>query len=107
MKQRLNLTDKQDARLQELQKAHFSEIGPMRQELFRLKGELAGESVHKKPNDNKVSEIAALIGKQHEKLALLESRHLKELSAVLDQKQIDTLLQMKAQRGFGRGRGWN
>jgi len=106
MKQYLNLSDKQDARLRELQQAHFREIIPIRQELSRLRGELATESVRKRTDEKKISEIAALEGKQHEKLALLQSRHLKELSTVLDQKQIDTLLKMRAQHGFGKGRGW-
>ncbi len=106
MKQRLNLSDKQDARLRELQQAHFSEIAPVHQELSRLRGELATESVRKKSDEKRISEIAVQIGRQHEKLAQLESRHLKELSTVLDQKQIDTLLKMRAQHGFGKGRGW-
>jgi len=106
MKQTLNLSDKQDARLRELRQAHFQQVGPLRQELFRLKGELADLSVSKKPDEKKVSEVAGLIGRQHEKLALLESRHLQELSTVLNRKQIDMLLKMKESRGFRRGGGW-
>ena len=100
MKQQLGLTDKQDARLQELRQAHFREVAPLRQELFRLQDDLARESVKRKPDERKISDLSGLIGKQHEKLAMLQSQHLREVASVLDSKQVETLLKMKESRGM-------
>ena len=109
MKQALNLTDKQDARLRALRQAHFQEAAPMHQELFRLQDELARESVERKPDERKISELAASIGRQQEKLATLRSRHLREVASVLDRKQLETMLRMMESRGMrgmqGGGRG--
>lgn len=109
MKEALGLSDKQDARLRELRQAHFKEAATVRQELFRLQDDLARASVSRKPDERKISDISGMIGRQHEQLALLESRHLKELATVLDSRQIDTLLRMREARGMRgdrRGRGW-
>lgn len=106
MKQSLGLSDKQDNRLRELSQAHFQEVAPLRQELFRMRSELDAESVRKNPDEKRISEIAGRMGQQQEKLAILESRHLRELSKVLNRKQIDTLLRMKDEHGFRRGGRW-
>jgi len=106
MKQALGLSDKQDARLRELRQAHFQEVAPLRQELFGMRSELAAESVRKNPDEKRITEIAARMGQQHEKLAILESRHLRELSSVLNRKQIDSLIRMMDDRGFRRGGRW-
>ncbi|NTV01591.1 MAG: periplasmic heavy metal sensor [Chlorobiaceae bacterium] len=100
MKQALGLTDKQDARLRELRQTHFQEAVAMRQELFRLQGDLAKASVERKPDEQNISELSGMIGRQHEKLALLQSRHLRAVASILDRKQVETLLRMKESRGM-------
>jgi len=81
-------------------------VAPLRQELFGMRSELAAESVRKNPDEKRITEIAARMGQQHEKLAILESRHLRELSSVLNRKQIDSLIRMMDDRGFRRGGRW-
>lgn len=107
MKQALGLSDKQDARLRDIRQAHFQEVAPLRQELFRLRKELAAESVSKHPDERKIAGLANQIGQGHARLAMLESRHLKQMSTVLNKKQMDTMLNMKQGRGFHKGgRNW-
>jgi Spy/CpxP family protein refolding chaperone len=106
MKQALGLSDKQDARLTEMRQAHFQEAAPLRQELFRLRGELKAESLAGKPDEKKIAGLAEEIGRQHAKLALLESRHLRQLSTVLDRKQMDQLMNLKGRHGFHKGPRW-
>ncbi|NTU90434.1 MAG: periplasmic heavy metal sensor [Chlorobiaceae bacterium] len=106
MQQALGLSDKQASRLDEMRQSHFREVQPLRQDLFRLRGELAAESVQKRPDEKRIDDLAGQIGQQHVKLAMLESRHLKQLSLVLDRKQVNTLLKMKEGRGFSKGRRW-
>ncbi|NTU67289.1 MAG: periplasmic heavy metal sensor [Chlorobiaceae bacterium] len=106
MKQALGLTDKQDARLRDLRQEHFQEVASLRQEHFRLQDDLARESVSRKPDERKISEISGMIGKQHEKMALLQSRHLREVASVLDRKQVEALLRMKESRGMHKGGRW-
>lgn len=106
MQQMLKLSERQEDRLRDMRQTHFRESAPLRQELMRLRGELASESVRKHPDDRKLAELSEQIGRQHAKLAMLESRHLRQMSTVLDRRQIDTLLRMSAQRGFHKGRNW-
>ena len=100
MKQALGLTDKQDARLREIRQDHFREVASLRQELFRMQDDLARESVNRKPDERKISDLSGLIGRQHEKLAMLQSRHLREVASVLDSRQVETLLKMRESRGM-------
>ncbi len=105
LKQVLRLSDSQDAKLRELRRASFNEAAPLHRELFRLRQELATESVRKKVDDKRIAELSRQIGQEHEKLALLQSRHLKALAGVLDKKQLETFLKLKESHPFGRNWG--
>lgn len=95
----LNLTDRQEARMIELRRDFYQDSRPVMQSLRGLKRDLALESVKQSPDKGKIWRLTQKIGKEHVRLAQLESRHLRKLATVLDAQQIDKLLQMKARFG--------
>lgn len=106
MKQALDLSDSQQAKMMELRRGFYQESRPVRQTMKDLKRDLALESVKKFPDKRKIANLTQRIGQQSVRMAQLESRHLRELSTVLDARQIDRLLQMKdnfGARRFNRG----
>lgn len=108
MKEMLQLSAQQEAKVNDMRRRHAQENMEERRDLFRLKRELATESMQKRPDDKKISALAEKIGQKHVRLATNESRHLRELASVLDRKQIETLLRLKGgpDEWRGRGRGW-
>ena len=90
----------------DMTRSFFQESTPVRQDLRTLRHDLAAESVRKRPDDRKIAELTERIGRQHARLAELESRHLRELTSVLDHKQIEKMLRMRddiQSRGWKRG----
>lgn len=106
MQQALKLSDRQQARLREIMQNRFREASSLRQELFRLRGELADASVAKRPDDRKIATLAEQIGRQQARLSLLDSRYLRQMASVLDRKQMAAMLDMKQSKAFHRGRAW-
>jgi Spy/CpxP family protein refolding chaperone len=104
LKEALGLSDRQEARIIELRRNHFEKALSDRRELFRLQSELRTESMNKRPDEKRVAALSEQIGRQHVKLAMLESRHLKDLASVLDRKQVDTFLKMREVRWDKKGR---
>jgi hypothetical protein len=104
LKQALNLSDKQAARIDDLNRGHFQKMTQERSEMFRLQQELATESLQKRPDDQKIASLTARIGSLHAQFASQKSAHLKEIATVLDSKQLETMRNMKQNRQFGRGR---
>jgi len=106
MKQSLGLSDSQEAKMLDMTRNFFQESTPLRQDLRNLRHDLAVESVRKRPDDRKIAELTERIGRQHARLAELESRHLRELTTVLDHRQIEKMLRMRddlQSRGWKRG----
>jgi len=102
MKQSLNLSDSQEAKMMELRRGYFQESRPLRDSIRNLKHDLALESVKKSADNRKITSLTRRIGEESVRLAQLESRHLRELATVLDAGQIDRLLQMKDHFGGRR-----
>jgi Spy/CpxP family protein refolding chaperone len=106
MKQALDLSDIQEQKMMELRRVFYQESRPVRQSMRNLQRDLALESVKQSPDKRRISNLTQRIGREHVRLAQLESRHLRELAKVLDARQIDCLLQMKDNFGGKRwGRG--
>ncbi|NTW52195.1 MAG: periplasmic heavy metal sensor [Chlorobiaceae bacterium] len=103
MKKALGLSESQEVKMTEMRKSFFQESSQVRQELKTLRHDLADESVRNKPDERKIADLSDRIGRQHTKLARLQSSHLRGLSTVLDHKQMETLLQMRDNMGH---RGW-
>jgi Spy/CpxP family protein refolding chaperone len=106
MKQALDLSDSQEAKMMELRRGFYQESRPVRQVMRNLKRDLALESVKKFPDQRKIANLTQRIGQQGVRMAQLESRHLRKLATVLDARQMDRLLQMKDNVGgkrFNRG----
>jgi Spy/CpxP family protein refolding chaperone len=95
MKQVLRLSESQEAKLTELRQNFFQESKPVRVELGNLMHDLTDESVRKRPDERKIADLTEKIGRQHARLATLESSHLRDLATVLDHRQMDTLLHMR------------
>jgi Spy/CpxP family protein refolding chaperone len=104
MKQALDLSDSQESKMNGLRRDFYQDSSPVRQSLRNLKHDLALESVRKSPDRRKIAKLTQSIGQEHVRLAQIESRHLRDLSTVLDARQMDRLLQMKDHFG---GRRWN
>jgi Spy/CpxP family protein refolding chaperone len=106
MQQALALNERQEAKMNELRQGFFQEGAPLMQELRTLRHDLAVESVRNRPDERKIADLTEQIGRQHARLAALESRHLRKLSSVLSHKQIETMIRMKdnfQNRGWKRG----
>ncbi|NTU57712.1 MAG: periplasmic heavy metal sensor [Chlorobiaceae bacterium] len=106
MKQALGLSDSQEQKMSELRRNFFQESKPLWQELGALRHDLADESVRNRPDERRIARLTEQIGRQHARLATIQSRHFRELSRVLDHKQIEKMLHMRddmGSRGFGRG----
>ncbi len=103
MKQVLGLTDSQELKMVELRQRLVRKSLPVMQNLRGLKQNLAIESVSKSPDKRKIDALARKIGLAHVKLAELKSYHLREVASVLDSKQLDKFMQMKA---APHGRHW-
>jgi Spy/CpxP family protein refolding chaperone len=101
--QALRLTDRQRIRLREIMQNRSGEAAPMRQELFRLRGGLANASVRKRPDERKIALLAEEIGRHQARLALLDSRFLRQMASVLDRRQMAAMLEMKQAGGPHRG----
>lgn len=99
IKQALELSDSQEAKMIDLRRDFYQESQPVRQSLRSLNRDLALESVKQSPDKRRISNLTQRIGREHVRLAQLESRNLRKLATVLDARQIDKLLQMKAQFG--------
>ncbi|RXK85115.1 hypothetical protein EST62_07445 [Chlorobaculum sp. 24CR] len=99
IRQSLDLSDSQEAKMIELRRDFYQESRPVRQSLRSLKREVALESVKQSPDKRRIARLTQSIGREHVRLAQLESRHLRKLATVLNARQIDKLLQMKAQFG--------
>ncbi len=94
-KKALGLSESQETKLREMRSNFFQESKPLREELRTLKRDLADESVKSNPDEQKIADLTEKVGRQHTRLAALQSRHLHDLSKVLDHKQIETLLHMR------------
>ena len=92
----LNLTEKQQISIREIEKKYFGQSDSDRRHLWELKHELVKESL-KKPSDHKrIDRLTESIGKQHTRLAHTESRLFSEVSTVLTPEQVESLMNMKA-----------
>ncbi|HWR00537.1 MAG TPA: periplasmic heavy metal sensor [Chlorobaculum sp.] len=100
----LGLSESQEVRLREMRRNFFQESKPLREELRTLRHDLADESVKGNPDEQKIADLSEKVGRQNTRLAALQSRHLHEVSKVLDHKQIEILLHM---RDDFQSRHWN
>lgn len=104
MKRALGLSDSQDAKVREMSQNFFNQSKPVFTSIKDLKRALAVESVRRTPDQKKIEGLTRSIGQEHSRLSEIESRHIHDLSTVLDERQIDRFLQMK-DAPHGRKRG--
>jgi Spy/CpxP family protein refolding chaperone len=95
MAELLQLTEKQQSRIRDIEKKYSDQSTPDREQLRLMERDLAKESLNKTTDQKKITELTDAIGKQHTRLALTESRFLKEVSTVLTPEQIQVMLNMK------------
>ncbi len=105
LREKLNLSDKQFAKLNELKKAHREGMKEQREKIKTLRTEMLNEIKKETPNSSTTDRLADDIGKVHAEITKKMNRHLIEIKAVLSAEQFDKLIEMKQrQRKHHKGK---
>jgi Spy/CpxP family protein refolding chaperone len=101
--EKLELTDEQIARIEEIRDAAKPKRAELRKRVLRLQNSLQGELLEDDPDKVAALELVASIGEATTELRKLALEERLEMRAVLTDEQRDELMSMRP--GFGRGDG--
>ncbi|MBM3162124.1 MAG: hypothetical protein FJZ79_02085 [Chlorobi bacterium] len=91
----LQLTDKQELAIKDMEKRYSGQSSPYRDKLRQLEKELMQESLQKAANRARISMLSDMIGKQHVRLALVKSVFFKELASMLSPEQLSRMTTLR------------
>jgi len=91
----LQLSDKQEMGIKEMEKKYSGLSSPYREKLRQLEKELMQASLKKPSNRQRVTMLTETIGKQHVRLAVIKSLFFKEMATLLTPDQLNRMANVK------------
>lgn len=97
----LKLNADQKTKLQEFRKQHREEMKPFHETMKSIRDKVKAELLKPQPSKQVLDGLAADLGEQHKKMALMRNDHLLQVKAVLTPEQFSKLVSRDWMAGPG------